>query len=215
MALTSGALALRRGRFALDLPPLSATADAPLVVIGPNGSGKSTLLLALRGLLGTSTEIARDEPAAAVFATPALVRGSVARNVRLAAPQLDDAALARLLTLTGIAAKANDDARTCSSGERQRIALARALAVAPKTLFLDEALANVDAAGRVELRAAIRDYARAQRCALVVATQTYGDVAAFAGGVLILGDGAPRMFARAGAAWDDDPYLRLVRAEAG
>jgi tungstate transport system ATP-binding protein len=215
MALTTSALALRRGTFSLEVPPLSATAGAPLVVVGPNGSGKSTLLLALRGLLPARGNVRRDEPSASVFATPALVRGDVARNVRLAAPALADDALGTLLAAVGIAEGARRDVRNCSSGERQRVALARALACAPQTLFLDEALANVDASGRVQVRAALLAYARDAGCALVIATQSYGDVAAFAGRVLVLGDGAPRTFARDGKNWTADPYLRLVRAEAG
>lgn len=214
MALTTGALDLRREAFTVHVPALHVADGAGLAVVGPNGSGKSTLLLALRGLLAVEGRIERDDPAASVFATPALLRGTVARNVAVANPAATRD-VAALLTTVGLVGFAERDARGLSSGERQRVALARALACAPRTLFLDEALANVDAPGRVALRRAIGAYARAARCGLVVATQSYGDVEAFAASALVLGDGPPRLVDRGSAAWDDDTYLALLRAEAG
>jgi tungstate transport system ATP-binding protein len=138
--------------FALDAGPRT-------MIVGPNGAGKSVLLRLCHGLLvPTSGRIvwnAREPPQAPrlqamVFQRPVMLRRSALANVVYAlkcsgVPALERpyralAALARV----GLGAYANHPARVLSGGEQQRLALARAWALDPEVLFLDEPTASLD-----------------------------------------------------------------------
>jgi tungstate transport system ATP-binding protein len=137
--------------FALEPGPRS-------VVLGPNGAGKSLLLRLCHGLLEPTggavlwqlpPDAARRRQAM-VFQRPVLLRRSVAENVdyalRLRGRAAGDRAarVAAALAATGLAALAGQPARALSGGEQQRLALARAWAVEPEVLFLDEPTASLD-----------------------------------------------------------------------
>ena len=131
------------------------------VVLGPNGAGKSTLLRVLHGLIEPTAGLVRwhgtqdreriRRAQAMVFQRPVLLRRSAQANVELAlriagvregvAAQALDA-----LDRVGLASLASRPARLCSIGEQQRIALARAWAMRPQLLFLDEPTASLDPA---------------------------------------------------------------------
>jgi len=138
--------------------------------------------------------------------------------VRSAFPASDDDARRRARAAAesvGLAALADRDARRLSSGERQRLALARALALEPQALFLDEAFANIDADGRVELRRLVRDFIERSGCTLVVATQTLADVSALCQRVVLLENGRVELDAPLSpATLDARPYLAALAAEA-
>jgi tungstate transport system ATP-binding protein len=129
------------------------------VILGPNGAGKSVLLRVMHGLLlpnqGRVQWTANDENAQAmVFQKPVMLRRSVIANIEFALrvsnkcrsrdePSIKQQAL-RFLQKAGIAHLAERQARQCSGGEQQRIALARAWALEPEVLFLDEPTASLD-----------------------------------------------------------------------
>lgn len=220
MALRAEGLRVRRGRFALQIEKFEASA-AGTVLLGPNGAGKTTLLLALAGLLPSEGTVARPPRGAIVFARPAVLRGSALWNVSVVAAdvlRLDrETATVRarnLLDAVALSAAAEHDARTLSTGQRQRLALARALAVEPDALFLDEPFANVDADGRPALRALVRDYVDRSGCALVVATSSLADALALSANATVLREGRivhqgpTRSLAAA-----DDAYVRALVAE--
>src|ERR1700694_1913561 len=77
-------LVARRGRFVLDVAAFAADAGGT-AVLGPNGAGKTTLLLALQGLIPAHGEVERPARTAAVFARPAVLRGSTRWNVAVIA----------------------------------------------------------------------------------------------------------------------------------
>ncbi|MBI5493686.1 MAG: ABC transporter ATP-binding protein [Deltaproteobacteria bacterium] len=160
------------GRFGLDL-------DAPgvLVLFGPSGCGKTTVLRALAGLdridegtlrAGTDTWAApgrhvppRQRRVGMVFQEPALFPHlTVEQNVRFGLYQLTDAeAHARAvdaLARTGIAELVDRRPHEISAGQRQRAALARAIAPRPRLLLLDEPLSALDTPSRESLRRALR-----------------------------------------------------------
>jgi tungstate transport system ATP-binding protein len=128
------------------------------VILGPNGAGKSLTLRLCHGLLEPSAGGIRwnggpAPPAhrqAMVFQAPVMLRRSALANVTIALalagmPRAGRAERARLaLEQTGIAHLAERAARRLSSGEQQRLALARAWAIEPEVMFLDEPTANLD-----------------------------------------------------------------------
>jgi tungstate transport system ATP-binding protein len=139
---------------------LKITAGAPTLLIGANGAGKSVLLRVLHGLLKPSagrvfwampTEHAARRQAM-VFQRPVLLRRSVLANtlypMALAGVVREDrdARAEEALALVGLADRAADPARKLSVGQQQRLALARAAALQPELLFLDEPSASLDPA---------------------------------------------------------------------
>jgi ABC-type multidrug transport system ATPase subunit len=182
MAITAMGLKVARGAFRLDVETFVADAGGTAVV-GPNGAGKTTLLLALHGLLDYGGRVKRPPGCAGVFSQPAVLRGSACWNITavLQSALGVDASIARqravaALRLVGLADLEDWDARRLSAGQRQRLALARALALEPQALLLDEPFANIDADGRPALRGVVGEYVARTGCALAVTTQTLADV---------------------------------------
>ena len=126
------------------------------VIIGPSGCGKSTMLRILAGLdhdfQGRVSRPA-DARLGMVFQEPRLLPWrSVEENVRLAAPLIDEATLAALFTILELNAHRSHFPGELSLGLARRVALARAFAVDPDFLILDEPLASLDDALAARLR---------------------------------------------------------------
>ena len=126
------------------------------VIIGPSGCGKSTMLRILAGLdhdfQGRVSRPA-DARLGMVFQEPRLLPWrSVEENVRLAAPLIDEATLAALFTVLELNAHRSHFPGELSLGLARRVALARAFAVDPDFLILDEPLASLDHALAARLR---------------------------------------------------------------
>jgi energy-coupling factor transporter ATP-binding protein EcfA2 len=194
-----GVAARRGGAWALGGVDLRASPGQVVAVTGPNGSGKSTLLevLALlrrpdRGeVLLCGRPASADDAAARRRVTlamqPALLfRRSVEENVLygLRARGVERHAASRraaeALERTGAAALAPRPADRLSAGERQRVNLARALALPVDVLLLDEPTANLDAAGARAVLDLLDDLRREARQAIVVATPEAPDLLALA-----------------------------------
>ena len=139
---------------------------APTGVVGPNGAGKSLLLRLCHGLLTPSTGSVEwaggsaDQQRAAqamVFQRPILLRRSVRGNIEhaLKARHIEKHERADrteiVLQKTGLHNISNRNARVLSGGEQQRLALARAWALKPRVLFLDEPTANLDPAATAQV----------------------------------------------------------------
>ena len=220
MGVNARGLVARRGAFVLDVPVFDAGAGGT-VVLGPNGAGKTTLLLALHGLIPASGSVARPVRSASVFARPSVLRGSVLWNVATVCESVTGAGRAaaretalRSLGDVGLRDLIAADARTLSTGQRQRLALARALAVAPEALFLDEPFANVDADARPALRALVRSYAERSGCDVVLATSNLADAVALCGDAVVLGGGCVVHAGPVGALGAaDDAYVQALLAE--
>lgn len=158
------------GRRLIDDVSLTVTAGARTVILGPNGAGKSLLLRLCHGLLSpTAGRIlwnAPDRPhgprrQAMVFQRPMMLRrpalANVAYGLKLAGVARDEreARARTALERVGLGASAARPARVLSGGEQQRLALARAWALNPEVLFLDEPTANLDPGATREVEAAI------------------------------------------------------------
>jgi tungstate transport system ATP-binding protein len=179
-------------------------AGPPSIVMGPNGAGKSLTLRIAHGLLSPTTgrvrwlgiDAAPNDPRvrglqAMVFEQPVLLRRSAAANVDYAlsvagVPRSERAErVARVLSRTGLTALADRRARVLSGGEQQRLSLARAWALEPEVLFLDEPTAALDpGATRAveELIAAISE----SGTKIIMTTHDLGQARRLAGEVLLL-----------------------------
>ncbi len=171
-----------------------------IALVGANGSGKTTLLRLLNGLLPPSSGQrllptgGRVPVTAMLFQRPFLLHFSVRRNLQLAlwlagmpaarrAARVD-AALHRV----GLQAKADQAARSLSGGQQQRLALARAWAVQPDILFLDEPTASLDPSAKREVEDLIDEFGAAGM-ALVMSTHNLGQAKRLANRVLYLDAG--------------------------
>ena len=126
------------------------------VIFGPSGCGKSTMLKILAGL-DHDYRGHVSSPAGArigmVFQEPRLLPWrSVEENVRLAAPLVENARLSELFTILELNAHRSHFPGELSLGLARRVALARAFAVEPDFLILDEPLASLDEALAARLR---------------------------------------------------------------
>ncbi|MCH2184871.1 energy-coupling factor ABC transporter ATP-binding protein, partial [Myxococcota bacterium] len=135
------------GEFQLNVPELLLHPGERLAILGSNGAGKSTLLRILAGLETPAqgqVNLAPGGSVTMVFQRPIAFAGSVAHNVRVALRSRGlphdevDKRVAESLGHFGIAALAERRASRLSGGELRRLALARAFALEPAVLLLDE-----------------------------------------------------------------------------
>ena len=160
----------RGGRVILQIDSLDVFPRQVLAVVGPNGAGKSTLVNVLAlleragagrvlfdGLPVGGSRLAYRRRMAVVFQEPLLldttVEGNVGSGLALRkVPPAERGARVRLwLERFGIAHLARRSARTLSGGEAQRTSLARALALDPDALLLDEPFSALDPPTRESL----------------------------------------------------------------
>ncbi len=206
---------VRRGaRVVSRADEIAVAGGESLAILGPNGSGKTSLLLALASLLPSQGEIrfhgspltdalAFRRRIAVVFQRPLLLDRSVRDNVALGLElrgvrkaerrRAADDALARL----GIAHLADRQARGLSGGEAQRVSIARAVAVSPEILFLDEPFSALDTPTREAL---ISDLARVLRQAgvtTVMVTHDRDEALSLADRIAVILDGRVRQVADA------------------
>ncbi|NKB53982.1 MAG: ATP-binding cassette domain-containing protein [Rhizobiaceae bacterium] len=140
------------------------------IVMGPNGSGKTTLLRLMHGLerpRSGSVEWAVETSATRgrqsfIFQTPVLMRRSVLDNIayplqlrKMPADEVRKVAL-KWAKVVELDRRTELDAQLLSGGERQKLAIARALITDPEVLFLDEPTTNLDGASMREIESIIK-----------------------------------------------------------
>ncbi len=167
---------------------LSIEAEPSTIILGANGAGKSVLMRLMHGLLSPSAGRVRwNEPDAGsvrrrqamVFQRPVMLRRSALANVLYAlslagVPAAEREAQALVaLDEVGLRHLAHRPARVLSGGEQQRLALARAWALHPEVLFLDEPTANLDPGAAREIETVIRAF-DAAGTKIVMATHNLG-----------------------------------------
>jgi tungstate transport system ATP-binding protein len=156
-----------------------------LALVGANGAGKTTLLRLLHGLLPCSGQRVLHARSGAVpvvamvFQRPFLLSLSVRQNLQIAlwlrgVPGTErDARAVQALRRTGLEPLARRPARELSGGQQQRLALARAWALRPDLLLLDEPTASLDPSAKREVEALIEEIA-ADGVTLVMSTHNLG-----------------------------------------
>jgi tungstate transport system ATP-binding protein len=163
------------GRLVLDNISFKLSKGPITVILGPNGAGKTLLLKTCHGLLIPSSgrvswrEIDRAlvrQGQAMVFQRSVLLKRSVAANIDYAlklrglAKKDRIEQVERCLDMTGLLALRARRARDLSGGEQQRLALARAWAVRPEILFMDEPTASIDPPATAAIEHLIRRFAK-------------------------------------------------------
>lgn len=173
------------------------------VILGPNGAGKSILMRLCHGLLQPTTGrvtwvqdgvVRRARGQAMVFQRPVMLRRSAIDNVIYALKLAGIAAAeSRLraedvLEAVGLAAVALRPARVLSGGEQQRLALARAWALGPEVLFLDEPTANLDPNATRDIESIISAI-HASGTKIIMTTHSLGQARRLADEILFLSEG--------------------------
>ncbi len=200
----------RGSRLVLDIDALDIGRGEAVALIGPNGAGKSTLLQVMACLLpfesGTlrvlgktvahgSNPIAIRRRTAMVLQRACLLSLSVFDNValglKISGTQPDqirprvEAALAAF----GISHLARRPARALSGGESQRVSLARAFAIEPEILFLDEPFSALDLPTRISLLREVGSAARASGATTVFVTHDITEIPFIADRTLVIDGG--------------------------
>lgn len=194
------------GRLVLTVPEFAVGAGETVALMGPNGAGKSTLLHAAALLrrpkagevrIGGERATRRTERTlrrrtAMVLQAPLLFDVSVLANAasglrfRGVGRREAERRAAESLERFGVAALARRNARTLSGGEAQRVSLARAFAVEPELLLLDEPFSGLDAPTRSALVPELAARLRETGTAAIVATHDRAEAAALGDRLAIL-----------------------------
>jgi tungstate transport system ATP-binding protein len=176
---------------------LRIEAGERVALVGSNGSGKSTLLRTLHGLVQPGTGSLQADAAARqamLFQHPYMLRASAQTNVALGlwlkgvAWKEAKAHALRALERVGLLALAQRNAKALSGGQQQRLALARAWALRPDVLLLDEPTASLDPAAKREVEALMAGFAQSGMT-LIFSSHNLGQVKRLASRVMYLEQG--------------------------
>lgn len=197
------------GREIFHIPEFSLQRGEVLALVGPNGSGKTSLLLTLAllqaptgGTVGVDGQLAGKDNLLAlrrrmalVFQEALLLDVSVRRNLLIAlrlrgvtGKEAQDKATA-WLNRFGIGHLAHRKARRLSGGEAQRTSLARAFALEPEVLFLDEPFASLDYPTRHALLNELGQVLKDMHMTAVFVTHDYTEIPYIADRVMVLYQG--------------------------
>jgi tungstate transport system ATP-binding protein len=196
------------GRTIIDRVSAEIGAGPRTVILGPNGAGKSVFMRLCHGLLqptrGTITwsgSAGGRRRQAMVFQRPVMLRRSALANVvyglRLAGFSRKESRLRAqdVLDAVGLSEVAGRPARVLSGGEQQRLAVARAWALGPEVLFLDEPTANLDPGATRDVETIVGQI-HASGTKIVMTTHNLGQARRLGDEILFLSQG--RLVERAG-----------------
>lgn len=196
------AIVKRRGKVILGPVDLSLTQQQITIVLGPNGSGKTTLLRVLHGVerlssgvlvLSQPNEEARQEQAY-VFQSPIMLRRTVRANLAfpLELIGMGKEEIEKKVTVwarrIGLEDALERHAPRLSGGEKQKLALARALIREPDVLFLDEPCANLDGRSTREIEGLLLE-AHANGTRIIMTTHDLGQAKRLASEIVFLLNG--------------------------
>ena len=189
---------------------LEVSPGETLTIIGPSGSGKSTLLNCIAGMEPYAGSIVIDgdpvrkprRSVATVFQSPHLLpwrttMGNIQYGMQLQG--LDkDAQRERadsLLDLVGLRKARDQYPAQLSGGMRQRVNIARALAVRPSVLLMDEPFGALDAISKEHLQAELQDIVTSQRLTVMFITHDIAEAIFLGDRVVVLASDPGRIAA--------------------
>ena len=178
----------------------SASANGEVAaLVGPSGCGKTTLLRIIAGLdsdFEGNVALPAHGMLGMVFQEPRLLPWrTVEQNVRLAAPQATDAALDTLFHALGLTAHRDHYPGELSLGLARRVALARAFAVEPDLLLLDEPFVSLDDALAARLRDELADLVNRRPITTLLVTHNVEEAIGLADRLLLLSLSPARVLA--------------------
>jgi tungstate transport system ATP-binding protein len=174
---------------------LQMKAGERVALVGANGSGKSTLLRVAHGLLKVSSGsvvVTPEVHQAMVFQRPHMLRTSVLRFVVwglwLQGTPWREAHVRGMQALerVGLQDMADRSARTLSGGQQQRLALARAWALSPNFVLLDEPTSSLDPHAKREVERLLAEWVAAAEVSLLFSSHNLGQVKRLATRVIYL-----------------------------
>jgi NitT/TauT family transport system ATP-binding protein len=182
-----------------------------VAVVGPSGCGKSTLLLAVAGLhpysagavtLGKETVVGGDRRVGLIFQQYGLfpwftVEENVALGLRLhAVPKAErEARVADELSRVGLLEYRRRLPSALSSGQQQRVAIARSFALNPRVLLMDEPFSALDALARESLQDLLLTLLASRTVATVLVTHSIEEAVFLASRVYVMSDASDSGFA--------------------
>ena len=165
-------------------------AGAVGALVGPSGCGKTTLLRIITGLdpdYAGSVHLPDHGKLGMVFQEPRLLPWrTVEQNVRLGAPEATDADLDVLFDALGLAAHRHHFPGELSLGQARRVALARAFAVKPDLLVLDEPFVSLDAALAKHLQEELAALVTSRRVTTLLVTHNMDEAIGLADRLFLL-----------------------------
>jgi NitT/TauT family transport system ATP-binding protein len=168
-------------------------------LVGPSGCGKTTLLRIIAGLdreYEGSVALPAHGMLGMVFQEPRLLPWrTVEQNVRLAAPQVNGAVLDSLFATLALSAHRDHYPGELSLGLARRVALARAFAVGPDLLLLDEPFVSLDDALAARLREELSVLVSRSRVTTLLVTHDIDEAIALADRLLLLSASPARVLA--------------------
>jgi NitT/TauT family transport system ATP-binding protein len=190
----SGAPRQILGRIGFSLEPREIAA-----LTGPSGCGKTTLLRAIAGLIDIHEgriNLPKASRLGFVFQEPRLLPWrDVETNVRLAAPDACEGDIDRIFAALGLSEHKHDFPASLSLGLARRVAIARAFALRPDILLLDEPFVSLDTALALRLRQELIALIEERPVTSLIVTHNFDEALALADRVLVLSDRPARLIA--------------------
>ena len=185
---------------------LTLPANEITVLLGRSGCGKTTLLRLIGGLDKDYTGSIQTPQSrtAFVFQEARLMPWlTVAQNIAfgLKKEEIDPAKIDGLISLTGLDGFAQALPRQLSGGMQQRTALARALAMNPGFILMDEPFAALDHFTREKMQQALLDIHKTNRCGVLFVTHSIDETMAIADRIVVLEDHKTKKVYPIGSHW--------------